>query len=137
MKHPGKVLITGAIGDYGTAVSASATGKPSKRGSYKFLDLRKGTILIDVTTLNLAERSAFTKPTVNTANCSVSASASGLAEFVKGTGTYVGISGSVTVTLSFAGVVPRTKSGSCTLKTATKPLASYTSVEGSGTVTFS
>ena len=137
VKHPGKIIFTGAIGDYGTTTNANATGKPTKKGTYKFLTLKKGTILATGATLNEAVKTAFTKPTLNMTNCSVSASATGAVHFVKGTGAYVGISGSVTITLSYAGVLPKTKSGSCTEKTATKPLAFYSSVMGSGTVSFS
>lgn len=137
VKHPGRVLLTGAIGDYGKSVSSNATGTPTKKGAYKLLRLQKGTILVNGTTLNAALKSAFTKPTMNSTNCSVAISATAPVQMVKGTGAYVGISGSVTITASFGALVPKNKSGSCTLKTATKPLAQYTSIFGSGTVSFS
>jgi hypothetical protein len=133
-KHPGKVVITGAVGDYGTSESVTAAGKPSKKGAYKLLTLKKGTILVNGTLLNAALTSA--QPTANSTNCSFVFSASAPVTFVKGTGAYVGISGSVTITLTFAAILPKTKAGKCTEKTATQPLASTTSVMGTGTVTF-
>ena len=137
VKRPGSVLFTGAIGDYGKSISSNATGMPTKKGSYKLLRLQKGTIIVNGTTLNAALKSAFTKPTLNSTNCSVAISATAPVQMVKGTGAYVGISGSVIITASFGAVVPKSKSGSCTLKTATQPLAQYTSIFGSGTVSFS
>jgi hypothetical protein len=136
-KRPGSVLLTGAIGDYGRSVTSNATGKPTKKGAYKLLRLQQGTIIVNGTTLNTALKSAFTKPTLNSTNCSIAISATAPVQMVKGTGAYVGISGSVMITASFGAVVPKSKSGSCTLKTATKPLAQYTSIFGSGTVSFS
>lgn len=136
VKHPGTVLFTGAIGDYGTSVSSNAAGKPTKNGAYKLLKLKQGTILVNGTTLNTALKSAFTKATLNSTNCSLSASASAPVPVVKGTGAYAGVSGSVTITASFGAVTRRNKSGSCTLASATKPLATATTIVGSGTVSF-
>lgn len=137
VKHPGKVMFTGAIGDYGSSVNVNATGKPTKKAGYDLLKLKKGTITVNTMGFNKAAASAFTKPTLNPTNCSVSVSASGPVQIVKGTGAYVGISGSVTVTAQFGAVVPKNKKGTCTLKTATQPLVMYTSFIGSGTVSFS
>ncbi len=135
-KHPGKVMITGAIGDYGLAVNVNATGKPQqKKSPYKLLKLKHGTILVDASALNSSVTK--TKPTVNSTNCSVSETATGGVSILKGTGKYTGVSGSVTITVNFAAVLPKTKSGSCTMKTATQPLSTYTSFIGTGTVSFS
>ena len=134
-KHPGKVLFTGAIGDYGTAVSTNATGKKTKNGSYKLLTLKKGTIMVNGTQLNKALTSA--QPTTSNATaCAFVVNASAPITIVKGTGAYVGIGGTVNMAVTFAAILPKTKSGSCTMKTSTKPLASYTSITGSGTVTL-
>jgi len=135
-KHPGHVLFTGVIGDYGPSVNATATGKPQKKKSaYKLLKLKHGTILVNTNGLN----SALTKatPTINSSNCSVSASASAPVQILKGTGAYTGITGTVTFQITFAVILPKTKSGSCTMKTATKPLDTYAAFIGSGTVSYS
>jgi hypothetical protein len=135
-KHPGKVMFTGAIGDYGTSFNVTATGKATKKKSdYKLLKLKKGTITVNAGTIGKALTSAT--PTANTTNCSVSVSTTAPVTILKGTGAYVGISGTVTFAAQYAAVVPRTSSGKCTEKTATKPLATYVSFIGTGTVSFS
>jgi hypothetical protein len=103
LKHPGTVMITGAIGDYGTSLSENARGKAVKKGPFKLLRLHKGTAPITI---------------------------------VKGTGAYTGITGSVTFTVSYGLILPKKKSGACTEKTSTKPLATFTSFSGTGTVTL-
>lgn len=133
--HPGKVFFTGAIADYGTAVNTNATGKKTKKGSYKLLTLKQGTILVNGTQLNQALTSSE-PTTASKTTCYYVFTASAPIPIVKGTGAYVGISGSVNMVVTFAAIAPKTKSGSCTMKTSTKPLASFTSVTGSGTVTL-
>lgn len=136
VKHPGKILLTGAIGDYGTTISVNAAGKPAKHGTYVLLKLKKGTILVDVTTLNSALDSA--KPTtVSSTNCSATLHATSSVSLVKGTGTYAGISGTIAMTLSLGAIARKTKSGACTFKTTSPVLATYTSFIGTGTVSFS
>jgi hypothetical protein len=56
---------------------------------------------------------------------------------VKGTKAYKGISGSVSVTLTFAVVIPLQK-GKCNLSNSgPNPSAQYGSIAGTGTVSFS
>jgi hypothetical protein len=134
-KHPGHVLITGVIGDYGPSVSATSTGKPVKKKSvYTLLKLKHGTILVNTKALNSAGSNAT--PTINSTNCSISIAATAPVQIVKGTGAYAGINGTVTFSVNIAAVLPKTKSGSCTHKTATKPLDTYGSFVGSGTVSY-
>jgi hypothetical protein len=136
-KHPGKIMFTGAIGDYGTSESTNAAGKPTKKGAYKLLKLKKGTILVNGTTLSKALTSASpTGPTANETTCSFAIHVTAPVTIVRGTGAYQGITGSVTITAQFAIIGPLTKSGACTTKTSTKPLSTYSSVFGSGTVSF-
>jgi len=140
VKHPGKVLFTGAIGDYGLSVNANATGKPQKKKSpYKLLKLKHGTILVNVKGVNTAITAAFTKAghTINPTNCSTAVSASGAVPILKGTGAYAGVSGSVTFAINFALLAGKNKSGKCTLKTTSAPLDTYTSFIGTGTVSYS
>src|SRR3954463_1831292 len=47
-----KILITGAIGDYGTATSIDKNGKVDENGNYVKIALNKGTFEIDSTALN-------------------------------------------------------------------------------------
>jgi hypothetical protein len=135
-KHPGKVMFTGAIGDYGTSFNVTSTGKPAKKKSpYKLLKLKKGTMTVTASALGKALKSA--KPTLNTTNCSVTVAATAPITIVKGTGAYANISGTVTFSASYAVILPKTSSGKCTTKTSTKALATYASFIGTGTVSFS
>ena len=139
-KHPGKVMLTGAIGDYGTVISATAAGKPTatkkKKTPYRLLRLKKGTILVNISTFQSKLTGAFSSPSgFNSTTCSQSIDVSGAVSVVSGTGAYAGITGSLVMTGQFAGITRRTKSGACTTKTTTPAAATYSSIIGSGTVT--
>jgi hypothetical protein len=87
-----KILITGAIGDYGTATSIDKNGKVDQNGNYVKIALKKGTFEIDSTVLNAKLNKA---PGVfNKATCSFSFTGSGGVTLFNGTGLYKGISGS-------------------------------------------
>lgn len=131
--HPGKVIFTGTIGDYGEALKVNAAGKPTKKSTYRLLELKKGTMLVDIAKFSAAERRAA--PTVNMATCSFYGRVSGAITVVSGTGAYHGVTGSLTITALFGGIGPF-KNGKCTTKTTTPALATYTSITGSGTVTL-
>jgi hypothetical protein len=134
-KRPGKVIFTGSIGDYGRDVKANAAGKATKNGTYRLLKMQKGSILVNIGPFQKAETAAFSSPTFNSANCSLSVNVSGPITVVSGSGSYSGITGSVTLTAHFAGIARRASNGSCTTKTTTPALATYTSIVGTGTVT--
>lgn len=121
----GKILITGAIGDYGI----TKKGKNSNQAV-----LKKGTIIVNLKQFNAATNNA--NPTINQSNCSTSFVASAPVPIVSGTGAYAGISGSFTLTAQFAFILPRTKSGSCNTSNNANPLNQYGSVTGSGTVSL-
>ncbi len=128
--HPGRVVLTGAIGDYGTTVEATATGTPKKAGTDTLFRLSKGTILIN--TSSLTTGGGTTAPsTANTTNCSFVGTVAGLVHITKGTGAYAGITGTITITGTFAAIL-RKKNGAC----GGKPLAFYGAVQGSGTVSL-
>jgi hypothetical protein len=138
-KHPGKVLLAGAIGDYGVVMGATSQGKPTgkKKSVYRLLKLKKGSILVDISTFQSKLNSAFTSPsTFNMTTCSFSASATGAISVVKGTGSYEGMTGTFAMTGYFGGLGPRTKSGKCTTKTTTPALATHESIVGTGDVTI-
>jgi hypothetical protein len=131
----GKVLITGAVGDYGTSQKSNSSGQPSKNGGYQKLLLKKGAILVNSTQFNAELNS--TNPPLNNTNCSTTFNFSAPIPIVSGTGAYVGITGSFTLTAQFGAIVPKTKSGSCNTSNNANPVAQYTSIIGSGTVSFS
>lgn len=135
-KHPGTVLLTGAIGDHGTVTSTNAAGKPTRSGTYRLLKLEHGSIVVDVASFLQQVQGAFASPAaLDTATCSLAVSASGRITIVSGSKSYTGITGSLTMTGVFAGIAPRAKGGGCTTKTSTPPVATYSTITGSGTVT--
>lgn len=130
----GKVVLTGAIADYGTLKPATSSGATSKNtnSNYKLLVLSKGTILVNGSQLNQAANNV--QPTVNTTNCSLSASVSAPVQIVSGTGAYSGVTGTVNLTEVFAGIAPRKANGSCNENANPKPGAQFGSVTRLGTV---
>jgi hypothetical protein len=132
------IVITGAIGDYGTATSTDQNGKVDKNGNFVVIALKKGTFKVDSTALNQATNNV--QPTVNSATCSATGTGSGPVTLMDGTGLYGGISGTLNITETFAFIGPPFKSGSkkgqCNLSGNAQPLAQYASLTGSGTVAF-
>lgn len=130
----GSFVITGAIADSGKAENVNSSGKPKEKGEYKLLKLKKGTILLNGTqiigALNNANPTSF-----NTTTCSGSFAATDPVPIVRGTKAYAGISGTVTLTVTFALVMPLTK-GKCNTNTNANPIAQYGSIAGTGTVSF-
>ena len=135
-QHPGKIVMTGTIADYGSVVSTNAKGKPTAKATYRLLELKKGTILVNIAAFNKAITAAFPHATFDKATCSVSLTVKAPITFVSGTKAYAGITGSVTMTGNLAEISARTKSGACTMKTTTPALATYFGLMGSGTVTL-
>ena len=120
----GKILITGAIADYGLT-----KGKKSGQAV-----LKKGTIKVNLKQFNAATNAV--NPTINPSNCSTSFTASAPVPIVSGTGAYAGITGSFTLTAQYAFILPKTKSGSCNTSNNANPISQYGSVSGSGTVSL-
>ena len=132
-----KVLIVGAIGDYGNATSVDAKGKPNPNGNFEQLKLQSGSLLVDATKFNAAGNAA--RPTLASAKtCSVASSWSGTASIVSGTGLYSRISGNLKLQGTFAGVSARFKSGAhkgqCQMGNNATPRAFFISVTGTGNV---
>jgi hypothetical protein len=133
-----KILITGVIGDYGTATSMDKNGKVDQNGNYVKIALKKGTFEIDSTALNAKLNKA---PGVfNKTTCSFSFTGSGGVTLFNGTGLYKGISGSAEVTLSFGGIGPRLTTGAhkgaCNPSQNAKSLSQYGAIIGTGIVKF-
>ena len=133
-----KILITGAIGDYGTATSMDKNGKVDSNGNFVKVVLKKGTFEVDSTALNAKLNKGpgvFTKST-----CSFSFTGSGRVTLSNGTGLYHGISGSVNVTATFGAISPRLSSGAhkgqCNQNQNAKSLSQWGAIIGTGTVKF-
>jgi hypothetical protein len=129
----GKILSTGAIGDFGTTITEDANGKPDPNGNFQKVKLKHGGFLVNGTALN--KKIDHAKPTFNRSNCSISFSGTGPATIGGGTGAYAGITGKVTITVTFAGIAPKTAKG-CNLGQNAKIAGQYQSITGSGTVSF-
>jgi hypothetical protein len=133
----GKIVVAGAIGDWGTTLTIDKDGKPDANGNYVKVTLKKGGFEINSTALN--KRTANPRPQVaSDVTCSVSASGSAPVTLFNGTGLYRGINGTVNVTLTFTGVGSRyqsgTKKGQC--NHGPNPLAMLGTVIGHGNVHF-
>jgi hypothetical protein len=128
----GKILFTGAVGDYGS--SSPTTGSGGKK--FGTATLKKGTIKIDLTAIRAKVDKA--NPTFNAATCSASYSETAAAPVVSGTGLYAGIHGTIQITESF-GVIGSTyksgsKKGQC--NNSATLIAAMVTVYGSGSVSF-
>jgi hypothetical protein len=129
----GKVLFTGAVGDYGSSHSVTSGGKKIATAT-----LTKGTISIDLTAV--AKNATDATPTVDAATCSGSVTVSAAAPIVSGTGLYAGIHGTVKITESFGfiGSTYKTgpKKGQCNTTNSGTTVAQMAIVYGNGKVSF-
>jgi hypothetical protein len=135
-----KILITGAIGDYGTSLDIDKDGKPDPSGHYSKVTLTRGTFEVNSTALGAALNKA--SPVVNDqATCSAEISATGPVTVFDGTGLYKGISGTVNATETFGFIGSRytsgTKKGQCNESNNAPTVAELGTVVGTGTVAFS
>lgn len=134
----GKVVIAGAIGDYGTGVNTDADGKPDPNGDHAKLTLTKGTFVVDAVTLDVLQNKAT--PAFDPATCSAVLSTTAPVKLLDGTGLYAGISGTVDITASGIFVLPRYKTGKhkgqCDGNANPAPGALFEVLHGKGTVQF-
>jgi hypothetical protein len=133
-----KILLAGAIGDYGTTTEVDQNGKvDANNGNYQKVVLQHGGFWLDAR--GLAKALAKAKPVVNTSNCSVVFAGSGPGTIFDGTGAYKGLGGVLKINVVFAGVAPRFKSGphkgQCNLNA--NPAGAFNAIDGTGKVTFS
>jgi hypothetical protein len=130
----GKVVFTGAVGDYGTSSPTTSSGDKD----YGTATLKKGTIKIDLTAITQKVDKA--NPTIDNATCSGSLTETAASPIVSGTGLYAGIHGTVQITESF-GFIGSTytsgaKKGQCNQSSSAPTLAEMGIVYGSGSVSF-
>ena len=135
-----KIVIVGAIGDYGTATSIDRNGKVDSNGNYVRIRLTKGGFEINSVALNKKTNSA--PPLLESqATCSVVFGGSGPVTVFNGTGAYSGIGGTLHITETFAAIGPRLKTGAkkgqCNTSNSARPVALWAAITGSGTVKFS
>lgn len=135
----GAITLTGAIGDYGTAITMTGAGVANASGNFVEMQLHKGTFKINKTKLD--QISNRTNPAFNQATCSANLKVTGPVTAFDGKGLYTGISGSVEITVSFGFVLPRFTSGAhkgqCNVSNSAQPLSQWGSITGVGHVQFS
>lgn len=127
------VILTGAIGDYGTAVSETAGGAVAARHRDDLqLRLTRGSFRIRTGDVDKQLVSAFTDFPPNRTTCSGNVVATGAAPVVPGSGTgaYRGVTGTFHLTVTIAEVDARNH---CTPSSAF--LRQSVVISGSGTVT--
>jgi len=129
------VLVAGAIGDYGSGRTVDASGKPNQNGKFEQLKLHKGTVLIDAAKFNAASNNP--RPIIRSkTTCSAVLSWSAPVTIISGTGAYKGITGTLNMKGTFAGVSARFRSGPrkgrCELGSNVQPLDLYVSITGTG-----
>ena len=110
-----KSIFTGAIGDSGLSIPATAQGKPSKKNNtgYRLFVLKKGTIFFNTKQVDAAQNNDNAPPTTeNSTTCSFTFVNTDPVTIISGTKAYVGITGSFNVTISYAAVLPM-KNGKC------------------------
>jgi hypothetical protein len=134
-----KILLTGAIGDHGTATSTTKSGKVSANGAYVRIHLQNGTFQVNAVQFN--KKLNALRPHVDTATCSAWASGSGPVTLSQGTGAYAGISGTIHISTSFALLFPKetsgAKKGTCNQSNKARPTATFNGqITGSGQVSF-
>jgi hypothetical protein len=125
------ILVAGAIGDHGTAVSVDAHGKVSDQGGYERVRLTRGGFTVDSRRFDRAIDRA--RPAMNHKTCSLEIAARGTATIGKGTGDYAGIHGTVTLKATFAILGRRAADGSCGQGA---PVSGFESITGGGHVGF-
>jgi hypothetical protein len=136
-------IFTGAIGDSGSgiAVDANGTADPGNGTEQQFM-LVHGSFRVSTVALDKKISSAFNNFKPNTTTCSGFVTATGTAPVVSGSGTgaYVGITGSFTVTFMYAAILPKIASGKhkgqCNESNNAQSLGSAQTVIGSGTVSY-
>ena len=128
-----KILITGAIADYGTAISEDKNGKVDPNGNFEKVTLKHGGFTIDASALTSAIQKQFSKEKINS-NCSFAFAGSGPSTIESGTGAYAGVSGKLKISLTVAGIAPKTKKG-CNLNSPST-YGAYQGATATGSVSF-
>jgi len=139
----GTAVLSGAIGDSGSADSVDANGTPDpSTNTEELLALVQGSFRVSVVGLDKKIGSAFKNFQPNQRTCSgyVSATASVPIVAGSGTGAYTGITGGFVLTFSLALVGPKYGSGKhegqCNNSNSASPVAQAMMVTGSGTVSY-
>ena len=131
----GKILLTGAVGDYGSSSKEKKIGRKEIGTAH----LRKGTIEFDLTAISAKVKKA-PGAVFDVATCPFYISETAPGSIVSGTGAYAGIHGPIRITESFGGISALYKTGpkkgQCNGSNNAATVASMGFVYGSGRVRF-
>ena len=136
-------IFTGALGDSGSGISVDANGTadPGNGTEQQFM-LVHGSFRVSAQALDKKVGSAFNSFRPNSSTCSGTITVTGTAAIVSGSGTgaYVGITGSFTVTFLYAAILPKITSGKnkgqCNESNNAQSIGSAQVITGSGTVSY-
>jgi hypothetical protein len=128
----GAIVITGAIGDYGTATTVNKSGLPNQNGNYSLIKLKDGTLEVKLTSFN--EKNSKVRFPINQTSCSSEGTETGTVSLSDGTGRYKGITGDLGLSETNVWILGRSASGGkCT---GTEVLYNVEVESGSGNVSF-
>jgi hypothetical protein len=134
LQTPSRVLVTGSFTDFGDSLRANARGQSDSRGSYTLLVLQQGSIVVAGPALS---PSAVTSgPRRRLGTCSVSTTSNERMPVLRGTQAYTGIRGTIMVSVSSVLILPLETGGKCMTGSRAIPLASWSTITGTGTVTI-
>ncbi len=126
------IVVTGAIGDYGTVATVNKDGQPDQSGNWALVTLQKGTFKVNETSFDKkAAKSSFP---IKKASCSSEGTISGSVTLSGGTGHYADISGHLVLSETDAWILARTGSGNTC--SDDNVLHYFAPQSGAGTVSF-
>lgn len=133
-----KILLTGVIGDYGTATAETKSGNVDVNGSYELVKLRHGSFKVN--DVAFTKKAAQFTPTTNATTCTAWGTIRARVSLFDGSGAYRDISGTVDVADSFGELLPRYASGPrkgrCNFSPNAAPLDMFNGpITGSGDIT--
>jgi len=120
------VVVTGPFTDYGVDHAGAL-----QSGTVNQIVLKNGSFGLDIVRLDHAVVFA-----VDSRTCAYSESGSGPTRILDGTGAYAGIKGTLTITVSGRGILPRSSTGVCEKGGDAAPLVAVSTASGSGVVSF-
>ncbi len=125
------IVVTGAIGDYGTVTNANKDGTANQNGNYALVTLQDGTITVNLTSWK--KKNAKTSFPINPKSCSSEGTATGTVSLSNGTGKYKGIRGQLTYSVTNAWILAQEANGKCS---GNDVLHYFSLTSGSGLVSF-
>jgi hypothetical protein len=136
----GHILLAGAIGDHGTSLTVNKSGQADANGNFVKVTLTRGGFWLNISQLNQATNNA--QPSTDSAStCSFAGTGTGPVTVYNGSGLYSGVSGTLSVTVTFAGIGPRytsgSKKGQCNMSNNATPVAQFSVATATGDVSFS